>query len=65
MAERRFDLLSFLVGVSALIGAGLALLAHSGAVEVDEVVVAAALLVGLGATGLVRSALRLRAQARR
>ena len=60
MADDRFDPLSFLTGVLALVGAGLVLLARSDVVEVDEAVVAAALLLAGGLVGAVRAVLRLR-----
>jgi hypothetical protein len=59
VAERRFDTLSFVAGILALIGAGLFLLDDSGALRVDEAVTVAALLLALGAVGLVRSVGRL------
>lgn len=58
MAERRFDYLSFLVGLAAVLGAGLYLLDDSGAVQVDELVAVATLWIALGTVGLVRTAQR-------
>lgn len=61
MPERRsFDSFSFVVGLLALLGAGLALLDRADEVQVDGGVTAAALLLTLGVAGLVKAALRLR-----
>ena len=60
MAERRADLLSLVVGVLALLGAGLGLLTEAGAVQVDGPVLLAAALLGAGAVGLGRALLLLR-----
>jgi hypothetical protein len=60
----RFDKLSMLVGVVALISSGLFFLNRSDAVHVDEVVAIASIWVGLAAVGLVRAALRLRTRMR-
>ena len=61
MAETRaFDTFSFVVGLLALIGAGLALLDRAGEVQVDGGVTAAAFLLTLGVAGLVKAAMRLR-----
>lgn len=60
MAERRADLLSLVVGVLALLGAGLALLAEAGAVRVEGPVLLAAAVLAAGAIGLGRALLLLR-----
>jgi hypothetical protein len=60
----RTDRLSLLVGVVALIGAGLTLLDAAGAVQVDEVVTVTSLWIGLAVVGLVRSAVRLQQRLR-
>ena len=60
MAERRVDTLSLVVGLLALVGAGLVLLDRTGAVEVDAAVSGAALLVAVAVAGLLRSLLSLR-----
>ena len=60
MAERRADLLSLVVGVLALLGAGLALLGEAGAVQVDGAVLLAAAVLAAGAVGLGRALLLLR-----
>jgi hypothetical protein len=57
----RFDKLSMLVGVVALISSGLFFLDRSGAVQVDEVITVASIWVGLAVVWLGRAALRLRA----
>jgi hypothetical protein len=57
---RTFDAFSFVVGLLALIGAGLALLDQSGHTHVDGTVAGACLLLAIGLTGLTRAALRLR-----
>ena len=63
-AAPRFDKLSMLVGVVALISCGLFFLDRSGAVQVDEVVTIASIWVGLAAVALVGAALRLRTRMR-
>lgn len=60
MAERRGDLLSLLVGVLALLGAVLALLAQAGALDVDGQVVLGALVLAAGVVGLGTAVLALR-----
>jgi multidrug transporter EmrE-like cation transporter len=55
-----FDKPAMLMGVVALIASGLYFLDLSGAVEVDEVVTAVSLWVGLGLVMVVRTGLRLR-----
>lgn len=60
MAERRGDLLSLLVGVLALLGAVLALLAQAGTLEVDGPVVLGGLVLAAGGVGLGSAVLRLR-----
>ena len=57
--ERRFDALSLLTGVVALIGAALYALDSMAEANVDELVVVASLWIGLAAVGLVRSAIGL------
>lgn len=57
---RTFDAFSFVVGLLALIGAGLALLDQSGHSHVDGAVAGAALLLAFGLAGVTRAALRLR-----
>ena len=57
---RVFDGFSFVVGLLALIGAGLALLDRAGAVDVDGAVTAAAFLLVAGVAGVVKAAMRLR-----
>jgi hypothetical protein len=57
--HRFFDKPAMLMGVVALIASGLYFLDLSGAVEVDEVIVAVSLWVGLGLVMVVRSLLRL------
>lgn len=57
---RTFDSFSFVVGLLAVLGAGLALLDRAGEVHVDGGVTAAAFLIALGVAGLVRAGLRLR-----
>lgn len=57
--RRSFDLPSLVTGLLALIGSGLYLVDAAGAVEVDEVVALAALLIALGVVGGVRSAVSL------
>ena len=54
MAER-INYPSMVAGLAALTGAGLYLLDDSGALQVDEAVAAASLLIVVGATGLLRS----------
>jgi hypothetical protein len=61
MAEpRAFDAFSFVVGLLALSGAGLALLDRAGEVQVDGGVTAAAFLLAVAVAGLVKAAMRLR-----
>ena len=60
MAERRGDLLYLLVGVLALLGDVLTLLAQSGRVQVDRPVVLGALVAAAGAVGLGHALLGLR-----
>ena len=55
MAERRGDLLSLLVGVLALLGAGLALLTEADAVQPDGPVLLAGVVLAAGAVGLGRA----------
>jgi len=55
-----FDKPAMLMGVVALIASGLYFLDLSGTVQVDEVVTAVSLWVGLGLVMVVRSGLRLR-----
>jgi hypothetical protein len=50
---------SMLTGLAALTGAGLYMLDGTGAVQVDEAVAGASLLVVIGTAGLLRSAHRL------
>ena len=52
MAERRGDLLSLLVGVLALLGAGLALLSQAGRLQVDGPVVLGGIVLTAGVVGL-------------
>ena len=59
MAERRVDTLSLVVGLLALVGAGLVLLDRTGAVKVDAAVSGASLLVAVAVAALLRSMLSL------
>ena len=54
-----FDRPAMFMGVVALIASGLYFLDLAGAVEVDELVVAVSLWVGLAAVALVRSGIKL------
>ena len=60
MAERTGDLLSLVVGVLALLGAVLALLAQAGRLDVDGPLVAGGLVLATGVVGLGAAVLRLR-----
>ena len=57
---RAFDGFSFVVGLLAMIGAGLVLLDRAGDVQVDGGVTAASFLLAIGVAGLVKAAVRLR-----
>jgi hypothetical protein len=58
--HRFFDKPAMLMGVVAMIASGLYFLDLTGAVEVDELITAVSLWVGLGLVLLVRSGLRLK-----
>ena len=58
--HQHFDKPAMLMGVVAVISSTLYFLDLAGAVEVDELVTAVSLWVGLGLVLLVRSGLRLR-----